>query len=92
MPVANEKAAGSRERLKIGCCEPNKRQSDGAWMGQVPVIGSNPKDNFMDSGMSISLIGIVVIAGAALLLGIAMVALVLFLTLGGGRQDGPRND
>lgn len=44
----------------------------------------------MDSGMSIPVIGIAVIAGAVLL-GVGMVALVLFLTLS-GRKDEPRND
>lgn len=45
----------------------------------------------MDAGMSISLIGIAVIAGAVLL-GVAMIVLVLVLTLTGGRKDEPRND
>lgn len=45
----------------------------------------------MDAGMSISMIGLAVIGGAVLL-GVAMVALILFLTLTGGRKDEPRND
>lgn len=44
----------------------------------------------MAGGMGISMIGIAVIAGAVLL-GVGMIALVLFLTLG-GRKDEPRND
>lgn len=45
----------------------------------------------MDAGMSFSIVALVVVAGAVVL-GVAMVALVLFLTLSGGRKDEPRND